>query len=498
MNPTGPTRTILVVDDEARIRQSIVTFLQDEGYETLEASSTQEAAALLDRAESEISLVLLDVWLGGDDGIAFLESRNDLGRTMSVVVMSGHGNIDMAVRATRLGAFDFLEKPVTPKRLIVTIDRALDMARLKQERDELRGDPNTGIALIGESPAMKSLRSQVARVAPTPGKVLILGENGTGKELVARQIHELSDRRDFPFVRVNSAAIPRDLVESELFGHEKGAFTGATAARKGKMELAHRGTLFLDEIGDMSLDAQAKLLRAIESGEVERLGGQKTLTVDVRLVAATNKDLRAEMEAGRFREDLYFRLNVVPILVQPLRERRSDIPLLVRFFLEKLATASGHARIELLPESMDLLEAYDWPGNVRELRNVVERILILSESRTIDAGRLRKMLPELSARSVRAGHDPATSRPPAAGGGPAEPGPGGDPAPGAHGGNPTAEEGNAEDLRAAVENAERRVIREAIETAGGNMSEAARRLGIDRANLYRKMKKYEMERDEST
>jgi two-component system nitrogen regulation response regulator NtrX len=474
MTGAGPAQVVLVIDDEVRVRRSLVAFLQDENFETLEAKDLASGAALLDQNSPEISLVLLDVWLPDGDGIHFLESRTDLGKTLPVIVMSGHGNIDMAVRATRLGAFDFLEKPVTPERLSVTIGRALEMARLKSERDELRGHVDAANSLVGESVVMKALRVQLARVAATGSKVLVLGENGTGKELVARLIHEHSPRRDFPFVRVNSAAIPRDLVESELFGHEKGAFTGATAARKGKMELAHKGTLFLDEIGDMSLEAQAKLLRAIESGEFERLGGSKTLSVDVRLVAATNKDLKAEMDAGRFRDDLYYRLNVVPIRVPPLRDRRDDIPLLVDCFLDRVAPGSGGPSLELTPGAMALLRNYSWPGNVRELRNVVERLAILADNPRVDQERLLMHLPEL---------DPAA---------------GGSNAATETAADSTSDGEGANDLgalRQAVEAAEKRTIRDCIEAAGGNMSEAARRLGIDRANLYRKIKRYNMERD---
>ena len=473
MMSASPAQTVLVVDDEVRVRRSLVTFLQDEGYGTLEAGDLLAAAGILDQSASEISLVLLDVWLPGGDGIQFLESRSDLGKSIPVIVMSGHGNIDMAVRATRLGAFDFLEKPVTPERLMVTIGRALEMARLKTERDELRGNVEAGGSLIGESAVMRSLRSQIARVAGASGKVLILGENGTGKELVARLIHEHSPRREFPFVRVNSAAIPRDLIESELFGHEKGAFTGATAARKGKMELAHKGTLFLDEIGDMSLEAQAKLLRAIESGEVERLGGHKTLYVDVRLVAATNKDLKVEMEAGRFRDDLYYRLNVLPIRVPPLRDRLDDLPLLIDCFLERGSGGSSRSPLEFTFDALKLLNRYSWPGNVRELRNMVERLLILSDDPLVDPERLLSLLPELEARASASGSVESAAAPESA----------------------EQASGDSGVLRQAVETAEKKAIRDCIEAAHGNMSEAARRLGIDRANLYRKLKRYNMERD---
>ena len=460
MSAGRPTPVILLVDDETRVRKSIAAFLIDEGYGVVEAQNPAEARAALEKRGDDLGLVLLDVWMPGGDGLEFLETSGALLAGRPVVVMSGHGNIDMAVRAIRLGAWDFLEKPVTPERLIVTIGRALEVAQLKRERDELRSDAAAGSALLGQSEAMDRLRKQIARVAPTAGKVLILGENGTGKELVARAIHEQSPRHDRPFVRVNSAAIPRDLIESELFGHEKGAFTGATAARKGKMELADGGSLFLDEIGDMSLEAQAKLLRALESGEIERLGGARTIVVDVRLIAATNKNLKFEIQAGRFREDLYYRLNVVPILVPPLREHPEDIPELVAGFLDRGLTGAGRPHLSILPAALDRLGDYPWPGNVRELKNAVERLAILSETDTIDPATLVRLLPELNDLG-----DGDVADPP-----------------------------DESDLRGAVEQAERKAIREAIEGAGGNMSEAARRLGIDRANLYRKMKRYRMDK----
>jgi two-component system nitrogen regulation response regulator NtrX len=470
-----PGQAVLVVDDEVRVRRSLAQFLEDEGFEALEAGTTDEARRILADRGDDVVLVLLDVWMPGGDGLQFLEANGELLGGRPVVVMSGHGNIDMAVRAIRHGAFDFLEKPVTAERLTVTVERALEMGRLKRERDELRVDVPAGSPLIGSGEAIEKLRAQVARVAASDSKVLILGENGTGKELVARQLHDRGPRRDQPFVRVNSAAIPRDLVESELFGHEKGAFTGATAPRKGKMELAHRGSLFLDEIGDMSLEAQAKLLRAIETGEVERLGGQKTLVVDVRLIAATNKDLKSEIRAGRFREDLYYRLNVVPIVVPPLRDRTDDIGELIAHFMARQPGGAGRPRLRFTKEAMARLEGYAWPGNVRELRNAVERLAILADGDQVDALELARHLPEL---------DEAQPRPEPGGGGGTD-----DPA--GHGEAGDAGDG---DLRRAVEVAEKKAIREAIDASGGNMSEAARRLGIDRANLYRKLKRYQMDR----
>jgi len=445
--------TVMVVDDEAGVRSSLSGFLQDNGYKWVAAASAAEARAELER--KHVDLALVDVWLPGEDGIALLEEIRTRWPDTAVVVMSGNATIDLAVKATKLGAYDFLEKPIDPEKLLITIQRAIEMERLKEETSRLRQEGVT--PLIGESPAMKKLLEEIRRVAPSSAKVLIVGENGTGKELLARAIHEASPRRDGPYVKLNCAAIPRDLVESELFGHEKGAFTGAHALKKGKLELADGGTLFLDEIGDMSLETQAKFLRAIETGELERVGGTKTIVFDTRIVAATNKDLPRLIEKGDFREDLYYRLNVVPVRVPPLREREGDVRLLAEHFLDALSAENGKPPKKLSEGAIELLSSYAWPGNVRELRNFVERIVIMVEKDELDENDLLALEPGLAAdtKSEREAKGP---------------------------------------LRSRLEEAEERSLRETLAETGWNVSEAARRLGIDRASLHRKMRRYGIKR----
>jgi len=446
-------RTILVVDDEPGVRSSLSGFLEDNGYEWAAAGSAEEARRELE--EKDIDLALVDVWLPGEDGIELLEEMRTRWPDTVVVVMSGNATIDLAVRATKLGAYDFLEKPIDPEKLLITMQRALEMARLREETERLRQEGLTPI--IGESRAMKRLFEQVRKVAPSNAKVLIMGENGTGKELVARAIHEASPRREGPYVKLNCAAIPRDLVESELFGHEKGAFTGAHSLKKGKLELADGGTLFLDEVGDMSLDTQAKFLRAIEIGELERVGGTKTIKFDTRIIAATNKDLRRLIESGRFREDLYYRLNVVPIRVPPLREREGDVELLARHFLRTFCAENGLPERGLTEDALKLLSSHHWPGNVRELRNFIERVVIMLDREEIDANDLLALEPGLASCTRQQKADRGT-------------------------------------LRSRLEEEEERSLREALEETGWNVSEAARRLGIDRASLHRKMKRYGIRR----
>ncbi len=441
--------TVLVVDDESGVRASLSGFLEDNGYKQVAVPSAAEALKELEGRH--INLALVDVWLPGEDGIALLEQIKARWPDTAVIVMSGNATIDLAVKATKLGAYDFLEKPIDPEKLLITMQRALEMERLKDETSMLRAEGLTPI--LGESGAMKKLMDEVARVAPSSAKVLLMGENGTGKELLARAIHESSPRRDGPYVKLNCAAIPGDLVESELFGHEKGAFTGAQSLKKGKLELAHGGTLFLDEIGDMSLDTQAKFLRAIETGELERVGGTKTISFDTRIVAATNKDLQKQIEKGEFREDLYYRLNVVPLRVPPLRERRGDIELLASHFLRALCVENGRPPKSLSQGAMDLLASYKWPGNVRELRNFIERLVIMIDKERIDENDLLALEPGLAAAG--AGDDPSKGA-----------------------------------LRSRLEDEEERSLRESLEAAGWNVSEAARQLGIDRASLHRKMNKY--------
>ncbi|RMF62549.1 MAG: sigma-54-dependent Fis family transcriptional regulator, partial [Bacteroidetes bacterium] len=380
--------TILVVDDEASIRRTLREILEYEGFAVEDAEHGEEALAKL-RAQ-RYDLVLLDVKMPRMDGLEVLAVMAEEMPEVPVVMISGHGTIETAVEATKLGAFDFIEKPPDLNRLLVTIRNALDRGHLVEENRRMRqaivekhGTERTPI--LGDSPAIRRIKETIERVAPTEARVLITGEPGTGKELVAKWIHYLSPRRDGPMVEVNCAAIPSELIESELFGHEKGSFTGATKQRIGKFELAHGGTLFLDEIGDMSLAAQAKVLRALQENKITRVGGDRAIPVDVRVVAATNKDLLKQIEENAFREDLYHRLSVILIHVPPLRERREDIPVIARHFAAELARRNGLGEKTFTEEALERLKQYEWRGNVRELHNVVERLLILSEGPTVKA-----------------------------------------------------------------------------------------------------------------
>ncbi len=371
---------ILVVDDETTILETVSAILEDEGFEVDCAADGETALRKMD-ASTLPDLVLLDIWMPGIDGLKVLEKIKDQWPQVPVVIMSGHGNIETAVRATKLGAYDFIEKPLSLEPLIVTIGNALKFQALENENIILKAKTGQGPvrALTGNSPAMQALREQIAIVAPTEAWILITGENGTGKELVAQTVHYASPRKDKPLIDVNCAAIPEELIESELFGHEKGAFTGASTMKRGKFDLANGGTLFLDEIGDMSLKTQAKILRILQEQRFSRVGGSKTIKVDVRIIAATNKDLEEAIRRGEFREDLYFRLNVIPIEVPPLRDRREDIPLLVEEFIEEFRKENIKAPVRTVsPEVIEALQHYDWPGNVRELRNIIERMFILS------------------------------------------------------------------------------------------------------------------------
>src|ERR687888_215022 len=367
--------TILIVDDEPGVRSALGGVLRDEGY-AVEAVSTGEAC--LDRAiRGGIDLIVLDVWLPGMDGLATLARLRERQVDAQVVLISGHGNIESAVRAIKMGAFDFVEKPLSLEKTVLVVRNALRQRRLEAENRALRARVDRHLAMVGEGYAMRQLREQVAMAAPTNGRVLIYGENGTGKEMVARIIHALSRRHAGPFVEVNCAAIPEELIESELFGHVRGAFTGAVADRRGKFEAADGGTIFLDEIGDMSLKTQAKVLRVLQEQTMEPVGGTISVTVDARVLAATNKDLQAEIRAGRFREDLYFRLNVIPIFVPALRERQEDIPLLAEHFTAEFAREYGRRPKSFDRGAVKALQQYSWPGNVRELRNVIERLMIM-------------------------------------------------------------------------------------------------------------------------
>jgi two-component system, NtrC family, nitrogen regulation response regulator NtrX len=448
--------SVLIVDDEPNIRRMVGALLASEGYEVRDAADG--SSGLARAAESMPDVVLLDLMMPGElDGIATLARLRETAPDVPVIMMSGKAGLSDAVKATKLGAFNFLEKPLSPEGVLLALASALELRRVRREARSLREDLGLAGEMIGASPAMDRVRALIARVAPTDARVLVTGESGTGKELVASAIHSQSPRRDRPFVRVNCAAIPRDLVESEMFGHEKGSFTGATDRRIGRFELAHTGTLFLDEVGDLGAEAQAKLLRAIEAKEIERVGGAKPIRVDVRIVAATNRDLTRAAAEGNFREDLLFRLNVIPIEVPPLRERPDDLPALVAHFAALHRSRTGRRAARFTEGALALLARYRWPGNVRELANIVERLAILHAGGDVDEQALRAVLPV----------DEGVRR--------AEPLP-----------NPTSLDSSLSDT---LDEHERTLIVRALSAAGGNVAEASRRLKTDRANLYRRMRR---------
>ena len=450
---------ILVVDDEKNIRSSLEGILKDEGYRVRGIATGEEL--LKQVAQAVPDLVILDVWLPGMDGLQTLEDVKRLHPELPVIMISGHSTVEAAVKATKLGAYDFIEKPLSLEKTVLSVRNALDRQRLELENRALRQTLEQRYEIVGESPAIQALRAQIQSAAPSHGRVLIRGESGTGKELIARAIHRQSLRRDKPFVEVNCAAIPDELIESELFGHEKGAFTGATTKRRGKFELADGGTIFLDEVGDMSLKTQAKVLRVLQEQTFERVGGTETLTVDVRVIAASNKNLEEEIQKGTFREDLFYRLNVIPFEVPPLRERREDIPILANHFLRLFSEEYGRRGKSLSPEAMQLLLQHPWPGNVRELRNVIERMVIMVPQDTI---RHFDVAPSLRAR------------------------------PGAVPEAPTEAEGVWDGtLREARERFERQYILRRLGEANWNITRTAERLGIERSNLHRKLKAYGIE-----
>jgi two-component system nitrogen regulation response regulator NtrX len=445
--------TILIVDDEPGVRSALSGVLRDEGY-SVEAVASGEAC--LDRVtRGPVDLIVLDVWLPGMDGLATLSRLRERQVDSYVVLISGHGNIESAVRAIKLGAFDFVEKPLSLEKTVLVVRNALRQRRLEDENRALRARVDRTRTMVGESDALARLRDQVAMAAPTNGRVLIYGENGTGKELVARNIHGLSRRRAGPFIEVNCAAIPEELIESELFGHVRGSFTGAVADRRGKFEAADGGTIFLDEIADMSIKTQAKVLRVLQEQTLEPLGGANRVTVDARVLAATNKDLQGEIRAGKFREDLYFRLNVIPIYVPPLRDRQDDIPLLADHFMAELARENGRRLKRFEPAAVALLARYPWPGNVRELRNVVERLMIMVPGDSISAADLNFL-----DQSVPL-HAPVPV--------------------------PPAERLT---LHEARDRFERDLILRTLADQQGNMSRTADVLGVERSNLYRKMRAF--------
>lgn len=375
--------SILIVDDEEAIRTSLRSILEDEGYEVAVAANGHEALKIYGTDPPD--LMILDIWMPEMDGLETLRRVKEFVPTTQVMMISGHGSIETAVKAIKLGAYDYIEKPLSLENVTFRVKQALEQYRLAQENRALRSKVERKFELVGQSPVMQRLRELIETAGPTNSRVLIGGENGTGKELVARAIHFRSTRSDHPFVAVNCAAIPETLIESELFGHEKGSFTGAISMKRGQFEQANGGTLFLDEIGDMSLSTQAKVLRALQEQQFTRVGGTKLLKVDVRVLAASNKDLEKEIDKGQFREDLYYRLNVVPIVVPPLRERREDIPALVQHFMKLHAEEQGLRMKDVSPEAMGVFQQYEWPGNIRELRNLIERLMIMVPGFVIEA-----------------------------------------------------------------------------------------------------------------
>ena len=375
--------SLLIVDDEPSILQSLGGLLSDEGFEVSTAANGYEALKTIEVESPD--LVLLDIWMPGIDGIETLKEIKIKNPNIQVIIITGHGTIETAVKATKLGAFDLIEKPLSIDKVIVAINNALNFRRLEEENKYLRKKTLEKNSINGNSPKTIELKNNIAKAAPTDTWILIIGENGTGKELVARMIHHLSPRADQPLIDVSCAAIPENLIESELFGHEKGAFSDATSKKIGKFELASKGSIFLDEIGDMSLKTQAKILRVLQEQKIQRVGGSRTINVDVRVIAASNKNLEEEIEKGRFREDLFYRLNVLPINVPPLRQRADDIPILVETFLEVFAIQNRDRRKKITPDALEILDKYTWPGNVRELKNLVERLAILVDSDAIDS-----------------------------------------------------------------------------------------------------------------
>ena len=447
----------LIIDDEPNIRRMVGALLTSEGFDVRDAADGASGVTAAIQADPDV--ILLDLMMpGGMDGMATLQVLREKLPDVPVIMMSGRAGLADAVKATQLGAHNFLEKPLTPEGVLVAIGTALQLRRVRREAAALRAELGLSGEMVGSSAAMQRLRELIARVAPTDSRVLVSGESGTGKELVASAIHAGSPRSDKPFVRVNCAALPRDLVESEMFGHEKGAFTGAADRRIGRFELAHRGTLLLDEVGDLGAEAQAKLLRAIEAQEIERLGGAKPIPIDVRIIAATNKDLRKAVRDGSFREDLLFRLNVIPVEVPALRERPGDIPALVAHFASLFRVRTGRTTSDWTPDAIAILQRHTWPGNVRELANIVERLVILHSGQRITPREVSQVL-SVDSNAPASRHelpDPVQPEAP---------------------------------LTELLDEYERLLITRALAMSNGNIAEAARRLRTDRPNLYRRMKR---------
>jgi len=443
------TQNILIIDDEINILKSLDIILSSEGFTVFKASSLNKARDII--TKEEIFLFLVDVILGDDDGIGFIPEIREKNPNSIIIMISGHATVKMAVDATQKGADDFLEKPLSKEKLLITLNNFFKRLRLQEKFSDLENQVYSK-DLIGQSEAMKNVIAQIDKVAPTNSKVLITGESGTGKEIVARMIHLNSNRKNEPYVKINCAAIPGELIEAELFGNEKGAYTGASERREGKFEQADNGTLLLDEIGDMSLPTQTKVLRVLQDGEFERVGGNTTIQTDVRIIAATNKDLKALVDEGIFREDLYFRLNVLPIHIQPLRERTEDIPLLVNHFLKHFCNQNNRSKIELTENAMKKIQEYHWPGNVRELKNLIERMVIMAEGKTIDLDQLPTEISQPAFEVAKAFADHKT-------------------------------------LRDVRDNVETEYIKYCMEKFDGNVAKLAEVLQIERTYLYKKLKK---------
>ena len=439
-----PKNSILVIDDENSIIETLSSILEDEGYDVVTASSGEKGLKMLSKHNPDI--ILLDIWMPDMDGIETLKQIRAKDKEVSIIMISGHSNIDTAVQAIKLGAYDFLEKPLSLDKVLILIKRALEKQKLEKENIALKNSISEQWKIIGASSKIIELEDKISKAAASEGRVIIYGESGSGKELVARALHNAGNRKDKDFIEVNCAAIPQELIESELFGHEKGSFTGAFETKKGKFELADEGTLFLDEIGDMTLTTQAKVLRIIETQEFQKVGGSKNIKVDVRILAATNKDLEEEIQKGQFREDLYFRLNVIPMYVPPLRERKDDIPLLIDHFLQNLARQYGQKKKTISKATLRTLMEYDWPGNVRELKNTIERLVIMTSDETIDT---KEVQPVKAAKSDYSSFNT---------------------------------------LRDAREQFEKDFIVKKLQENSWNVSKTAEDLEIERSNLHRKIK----------
>jgi len=456
--------TILIIDDEESVRKSLADVMRDEGYEVAAAASGREGIDLL--LETQPSLALLDIAMPDMDGIETLGRIRELRPDLPVIMITGHGTIETAVKTTKMGAYDFMVKPPELAHLILVVKHGLEEHRLREENETLKRSIERRCEIVGESKAISTLKQQIATAGPTNGWVLIHGESGTGKELVARAIHRISKRADGPFIEVNCAAIPQELIESELFGHEKGSFTGATGMKRGKFELAHGGTIFLDEIADMSLATQAKVLRVLEGQEFQRVGGARMLKTDMRVVAASNKNLADEIRKGSFREDLYYRLNVIPLEVPPLRDRSDDIPRLVRHFLQEFSSDYGQKPKTIDDAALALFVRYPWPGNVRELRNIIERLIIMVPGPMLTAGNVPPPVSTLS---------PGHRTPALSGRG--------------------RESRNHATLKAARAEFEHDFIARKLKEFGGNVSRTADAIGVERSNLHRKIRALGIETD---